>query len=74
MARFFARVPVFGSLLAWLALTTELALVQPDDERMQLRTLRERDDLSECTLVRADAAIVAWARLVRARREAPRER
>ena len=68
LARFFVRVPVIGSLLAWLAITSELALVQPDDERMQVRTLRARNDLSECTLVRADAAIVEWDRLLRKRR------
>lgn len=46
--------------------------MQPDDERMQLRTLRARNDLSECTLVRADAAIVEWDRLVRKQRERAR--
>ncbi|UJR85346.1 Rieske 2Fe-2S domain-containing protein [Sandaracinus amylolyticus] len=65
VVRFFVDVPVIGALLARFALWTELTFVQPDDERMQLRTLRERNDLSECTLVRADAAIVAWDRLAR---------
>ena len=67
--RFFVPIRIVGSLIAWAALKLEIGLVQPDDERMQRLTLRDAGDLSECTLVRADAAIVEWQRLV-----APRER
>jgi nitrite reductase/ring-hydroxylating ferredoxin subunit len=67
LMRFFVPIPVVGSLIAWAALKLEIGLVQPDDERMQRLTLRDAGDLSECTLVRADAPIVEWQRLVAAR-------
>lgn len=65
LVRFFGPdVPLIGRLIAWAALRMELSLVQPDDARMQRLTLREAGDLSECTLVRADAPLVEWRRLV----------
>lgn len=65
LVRFFGpAIPIVGTLIAWAALKMELSLVQPDDERMQRLTLRAPDDLASCTLVRADAPIVEWKRLV----------
>ena len=79
--RYWVDVPVLGSLLAWLAIRTELGLVQPDDQRISETSSPREPTLAELCPVRADAGIVLWHRLAdrasaeRARRLplAPRE-
>jgi hypothetical protein len=51
-------------VVAWLSLTSELAFVQPDDERMLLSS-GPATDVQTMALVRADEAIAAWHKLHR---------
>ncbi|WP_437544774.1 Rieske 2Fe-2S domain-containing protein [Sorangium sp. So ce367] len=72
VGRYYMPIPVIGRLLAWLGLRAEFWLIQPGDERM-LASSEPRDaDLDACRFVRADAGILAWHKMRRARLKAQR--
>ncbi|WP_437809795.1 Rieske 2Fe-2S domain-containing protein [Sorangium sp. So ce1078] len=73
LGRYYLPVPGIGRLLARLGLMMEFWLVQSEDERM-LASSEPRDaDPEACRFVRADAGILAWHKMRRARLKAPRE-
>ncbi|WP_437645525.1 Rieske 2Fe-2S domain-containing protein [Sorangium sp. So ce362] len=73
VGRYYLPIPVIGRLLARLGMLMEFRLIQPGDERM-LASSEPRDaDLDACRFVRADAGILAWHKMRRARLKAPRE-
>lgn len=65
--RYHVQVPVLGPLLAWLAGMVELRLVQPDDQRMQESSLPRHLDVRDNRYVPADAGVLQWHKLYRAR-------
>jgi len=67
VARYHVSVPVIGRLLARLSLGIELRLIQPDDERLLASSDPRALDLEACRFVRADAGILAWHKMRRAR-------
>ncbi len=72
VGRYYVPIPVIGRLLAWLGLRAEFWLIQPGDERL-LASSEPRDaDLDACRFVRADAGILAWHKMRRARLKAQR--
>ncbi|AUX25623.1 (2Fe-2S)-binding protein [Sorangium cellulosum] len=72
LGRYYVPIPVLGRLVAWLAVMLELRLIQPGDERMLASSEPLEPDLDACRFVRADAGILAWHKLRRARLKAPR--
>ncbi|ACY14415.1 aromatic ring-hydroxylating oxygenase subunit alpha [Haliangium ochraceum] len=68
--RYHVRMPVLGPLLAWLAALSELRLVQPDDQRMLEASTPEHLDTRDNRYVPADAGILQWHKLYRARMRA----
>ncbi|HTN89749.1 MAG TPA: Rieske 2Fe-2S domain-containing protein [Sorangium sp.] len=72
LARYYMPVPVVGRALARLGLMMEFWLIQPGDERM-LASSEPRDaDVEACRFVRADAGVLAWHKMRRARLSAQR--
>ena len=63
--RYVSDVPLFGKLLAWLAVRSEDRFVQVDDQRLQESTRPRAFDRGANCYVPADAAFLAWHRLYR---------
>ncbi len=59
--RYTSGVPIFGKILAWLAVQTELRLVQPDDEALLLSTGAGFDP-KQNVYVPADQGFLLWLR------------
>ncbi|WP_437731963.1 Rieske 2Fe-2S domain-containing protein [Sorangium sp. So ce1335] len=72
VGRYYVPVPVVGRALAWLGLSLEFLLIQPGDERMLASSEPRHADLDGCRFVRADAGILAWHKMRRARLKAQR--
>ncbi|WP_437672872.1 Rieske 2Fe-2S domain-containing protein [Sorangium sp. So ce131] len=67
VGRYYMPVPVIGRALAWLGLWLEFRLIQPGDQRMLESTEPRDPDLGGGRCVRADAGILAWHKMRRAR-------
>ncbi|MCG8425669.1 MAG: aromatic ring-hydroxylating dioxygenase subunit alpha [Proteobacteria bacterium] len=68
--RYYAALPVIGKLVAWLAVWAEDRLVQLDDQRLQESSTPMHFDMRDHRYVPADAGILQWHKLYRARMKA----
>jgi phenylpropionate dioxygenase-like ring-hydroxylating dioxygenase large terminal subunit len=68
--RYHVQIPVLGRFVAWLACQAELRLVQKDDQRLQESSLPRHLDVRENRYVPADAGMLQWHKLYRARMKA----
>jgi phenylpropionate dioxygenase-like ring-hydroxylating dioxygenase large terminal subunit len=62
-AQDYVTLPVVGKLLTWLALESEMRLIQPDDELMLLSSEPTHSHPRANRYVRADAGIAMWHKL-----------
>jgi hypothetical protein len=74
MFRYHVRIPVIGPLLAWLSVQAERWLVQRDDQRMQESSLPRHLDVHANRYVPADAGMLQWHKLHRARMKSQQAR